>query len=390
MTVLPGGTIGMLGSGQLGRMFAFAAHRLGYHVVVYSPDANSPAGQAADREFAAAYDDEDRLREFARQADVVTLEFENIPLTTVKVVEEFAPVRPGPNVLAVAQNRIREKSTLRDAGLPVPKFVAVESSENIIAFLASQTRDQRGVLKSAEAGYDGKGQTIVEGSTDADAAWQRIGNASAIIEELVEFDCEVSVIGARGIDGRIECFGPVLNYHSNHILDVSVAPAVGVAEHLKREAVEITQAVLETLDVIGVLCVEFFVTTDGRLLINEIAPRPHNSGHLTIEAAVTSQFEQQVRAVCGLPLGSMQQLVPAAMANLLGDHLLPGPVPWKRLLAEPNVKLHLYGKAAARIGRKMGHVTATASQPEDAERIVREARDLLAATTLAARQNCAT
>ncbi|MEZ6059159.1 MAG: 5-(carboxyamino)imidazole ribonucleotide synthase [Planctomycetaceae bacterium] len=380
MTFLPGSTIGMLGSGQLGRMFAFAAHQLGYRIVVYSPDRNSPAGQAANREISAAYDDADALRKFAKSVNVVTLEFENIPIPTVEVVEQFVPVRPGPHVLAVAQNRIREKSTLQRAGLPVPKFVAVQSADDITTFLQSETTNQRGVLKSAEAGYDGKGQTIAEGILDTADAWNRIGNASAIIEELVDFRCEVSVIGARGIDGQIECFGPVLNHHSNHILDVSIAPAMGLAASLNLEAIEITRSVLESLDVVGVLCVEFFVTSDGRLLINEIAPRPHNSGHLTIEAAVTSQFEQQVRAVCGLPLGSMEQIRPAAMANLLGDHLLPGPPAWERLLANPEIKLHLYGKDEARIGRKMGHLTSMADTPEDAQRIVRNARKSLVVT----------
>ncbi len=377
MSIFPGGTIGVLGSGQLGRMLAMAAHTLGYRVHVFSPDTDTPAGQAATREITASYDDVDALRAFASGVDVVTLEFENIPLGAIDVVERIVPVRPGRQVLATAQNRIVEKSTLRNAGLPVADHAAVRCSSDIVQFIEQCGDAGRVVLKSAEAGYDGIGQTIVEGTFDADAALSRIDTESAIVEKLIEFECELSVIGSRSDKGDVECFGPVLNRHRDHILDTSVAPAENLSPTVRAEAIEMTRTVLEQLDVCGVLCVELFYTTGGQLLINEIAPRPHNSGHLSIEAAVCSQFEQQVRAVCGLPLGSMQQVRPAAMANLLGQHVA-GVTDWSSLLSWPTVKLHLYGKEDPRSRRKMGHLTATAANSAAAEsQVLRARRDLM-------------
>jgi len=384
MTIPPGATIGLLGSGQLGRMFAGAAHQLGYRVHVFSPDADSPAGQVSEQEISSPYDDVDALTKFAQHVDIVTLEFENIPLTAVNAIERFVPVRPGPDVLAAAQNRIVENSSLRKAGLPVPVFATVAGPNDIRTFLSRPNATAQAVLKSAEAGYDGKGQTRVSTSDDAADALSRIGTSNAIVEELVNFQLELSVIGARSPDGHIQCFGPIVNDHQNHILDVSVAPAEGIDPGICAEAIEITRCVLEHFDVTGVLCVEMFLTTDGRLLVNEIAPRPHNSGHLTIEACVTSQFEQQVRTVCGLPLGSMELLRPAAMANLLGDHLAAPTTDVTAALQSPDVKLHLYGKRDPRLKRKMGHITATAATSTVAESLVRAARRAIAGTATAA------
>jgi 5-(carboxyamino)imidazole ribonucleotide synthase len=370
----PGGTIGMLGSGQLGRMFVHAAQQMGYRVHVYSPDANSPAGQAANKEIAAAYNDTDALRSFASEVDVVTLEFENIPTDTIDIVSEIVPVHPGRNVLNVAQNRIREKTTIRSFGLPVPDFAVVESADDIVRFLANHEK-HGGVLKSAESGYDGKGQARVETADSAAAALESIGHAAAIIEEFVPYQFETSVISARSPRGEVKSYAPIVNMHHNHILDISIAPSPLISAKLSAELVDIAENLMTSLEVIGVLCVEFFYANDGRILINEIAPRPHNSGHLTIEACVTSQFQQQVRAVCDLPLGSPTLVQPAAMVNLLGQHLSPHQPNFEKLFARPNTNLHLYGKAAPRDGRKMGHITVTAADASAAEAEVRAARE---------------
>jgi 5-(carboxyamino)imidazole ribonucleotide synthase len=374
----PGATIGVLGSGQLGRMFAIAARRMGYRVHTFSPDDDTPTGQVADREIQAAYDDLDAVRDFARGVSVVTFEFENIPAPTAAAAAEFAPVRPGGDVLYTTQHRLREKTYLRDHGFPVVPFAAVRSVDELTAAL--QKLGSPAVLKTAGWGYDGKGQCKIGTSSDAAAAWQSVDTHEAVLEAFVDFDCEVSVVAARGLDGSIVDFGPIRNAHANHILDVSVAPA-GVPEAVEREAVRIAHGVLESLQVIGVLCVEFFVARDGRLMINELAPRPHNSGHLTFDACVTSQFEQQLRAICGLPLGSTERLRPAAMANLLGDRWQSGPPNWSAACAFPNVKLHLYGKEEARPGRKMGHLTAMADTPDEAVRTVIAARNALGSTS---------
>ena len=379
--ILPGATLGVLGSGQLGRMFAIAARRLGYRVHVLSPDDDTPTGQVADLEVRADYLDLDRVAEFARGVSVVTFEFENVPAETTSICERFAPVRPAGSVLFTSQNRRREKTYLREAGLPVTPFVSVESVAQLIAAL--HELGAPAVLKTADWGYDGKGQVVIRSVDEASAAWQKLGVPQAILEAFIDFDSELSVVAARGLTGDFASYGPIGNSHSHHILDLSVCPA-RVSSSVAREAVEIARAVLEKLDVIGVLCVEFFLTRDGRLLINETAPRPHNSGHLTIDAHVTCQFEQQVRAICGLPLGSSEQRSPSAMANLLGDLWMPSDAApshepnWPAVLGHSNVKLHLYGKREARPGRKMGHLTALASSVDEAERIARAARDAMA------------
>jgi 5-(carboxyamino)imidazole ribonucleotide synthase len=327
-------------------------------------------------EINAPYDDLDAVRRFARQVSVVTFEFENVPAATAAAAADCAAVRPAGSVLHTTQHRLREKNFLRSRGFPVTKFLPVRSA----AELAGAVRELGlpSVLKTAGWGYDGKGQIKLTQLAEVDDAWQRLQTDEAVLEAWVDFECEASVVAARGLDGSLVDYGVIANTHRHHILDVSLAPAP-LPARITQEAVAIAHAVLEALDVVGVLCVEFFVTTDGALLINELAPRPHNSGHLTFDASVTSQFEQQLRAICGLPLGSPRFLCPAAMANLLGDLWETAEPDWSRLCACPNVKLHLYGKTAARPGRKMGHLTALADEAGATLRDVLAARETLTA-----------
>jgi 5-(carboxyamino)imidazole ribonucleotide synthase len=353
--ILPGSVVGVLGSGQLGRMFAIAARRMGYRVHTLSPDTDTPTGQVADVEVVASYDDLDKVAEFARGVAVVTFEFENVSAAATETAARYAPVRPAGSVLHTTQQRIREKRFLARHGLPVTPYREVRTETDLDAAVAALGTPA--ILKTAGFGYDGKGQVRVTSPAAAREAWDLIGRAEAVLEAFVDFACEVSVVAARGAGGAFAHYGVVENRHERHILDVTVAPAA-VPERTAREAVEIARTVLEKLDVVGVLCVEFFVTRSGGLLINELAPRPHNSGHFSFDACITSQFEQQLRAVCGLPLGSTELLRPAAMANLLGDLWEKGEPDWAAAAAHPNVKLHLYGKLAPRPGRKMGHLTA--------------------------------
>jgi len=373
--VLPGATVGILGSGQLGRMLALAARRMGYRVHVFSPDSDSPAGQVADREWSADYEDLESVGEFARSVGVVTLEFENVPAATVEEVSSAVPVRPGQRALHTAQNRLREKTFLHEGGFPAAPFREVRERSALEDALRSI--GVPAVLKTAGFGYDGKGQSRIPAAEDAAGAWEAVGG-EAILESWVDFEKEISVVATRGVDGSFAHYGAVENAHDHHILDVTVAPA-DVPPEVEAGAVEITRGVFEELELVGTACVEFFVAPGGRLLVNEIAPRPHNSGHWTIEGAVTSQFEQQLRAVCGLPLGGTGRSRPAAMANLLGDLWAGGEPDWEAVCSVPEVKLHLYGKAEPRPGRKMGHLTAVAETAEAAESLVREAREKLAA-----------
>jgi 5-(carboxyamino)imidazole ribonucleotide synthase len=369
--ILPGATVGVLGSGQLGRMFAIAARRMGYRVHTFSPETDTPTGQVADVEVTAPYRDLDRVREFARNVSVVTFEFENVPAETAAAAEEFAPVRPAGSVLHITQNRLREKGFLTSVGLPVATYSPVHSLDELRAGVRTQGCPL--MLKTAGFGYDGKGQVMIRRAEDADAAWDAVARCPAVLESFVDFEMEVSVVAARTLKGEFSHFGVVQNEHRRQILDVTHAPAP-VSEQVRRDAIEIARVVLEKLDVVGVLCVEFFLARDGRLLINELAPRPHNSGHFTFDACVTSQFEQQLRTVCGLPLGSPERLCNAAMANLLGDLWHDGEPNWNAALALSGVKLHLYGKMQPRPGRKMGHLTALGP---DASDVVRRARDML-------------
>lgn len=370
--ILPGAVIGVLGGGQLGRMFAIAARRMGYRVHTLSPDADTPTGQVADVEIIAAYEDLDAVRKFSEGVSVVTFEFENVPSATAEAAASHAPVRPSGSILHTTQHRLREKTFLSGAGFPITPFLPVRSIKDLQQALERLGRPA--VLKTADFGYDGKGQALIGLTDDAEAAWRSIGSVEAVLEAFVDFERELSVVAARGIDGSFAHYGAIENAHCNRILDVSVAPAC-VPPEVADKAVEIARGVLDQLDVVGVLCVEFFLTRSGKLLINELAPRPHNSGHLTFDACVTSQFEQQLRAVCGLPLGSAELLRPAAMSNLLGDLWQGGEPDWAAVCAFPAAKLHLYGKLTPRPGRKMGHITALGHSAEVAEGIVRAARD---------------
>jgi 5-(carboxyamino)imidazole ribonucleotide synthase len=377
--ILPGATIGVLGGGQLGRMFAMAARRLGYRVHTLAPDHDTPTGQIADVEINASYDDMDAVRAFAQAVDVVTFEFENVSADAVTEAERHAIVRPNGRSLAIAQHRIKEKSFLAGHGLPVARFAAVRVEADLAPAIAAIGCPS--VLKTATSGYDGKGQIKIERPPDLAGAWDALGRHEAVLEAFLDLDREISVIGARGVGGDWSHFGPIENEHLRHILDVSVAPA-GVPAATAALAVEITRRVMDALDFVGVLCIEFFIARDGRLVVNELAPRPHNSGHLTFDACRTSQFEQQLRAVCGLPLGSPEMLQPAsAMANLLGDLWEGGEPDWAAALALADVKLHLYGKSSPRAGRKMGHLTVLAGSPAEAKSRVLAARRALHRTS---------
>jgi 5-(carboxyamino)imidazole ribonucleotide synthase len=356
-------------------MFAMAARRLGYRVHTLAPDHDTPTGQIADLEINASYDDLDAVRAFARAVDVVTFEFENVSADAVAEAERHAIVRPNGRSLAIAQHRIKEKAFLAEHGLPVAPFAPVRVEADLAAAIEAVGRPS--VLKTATSGYDGKGQIKIERSADLAPAWEALDRREAVLEAFLDLDREISVIGARGVGGDWSYFGPIENEHRRHILDVSVVPA-GVPAATAALAVEITRRVMDALDFVGVLCIEFFIARDGRLVVNELAPRPHNSGHLTFDACRTSQFEQQLRAVCGLPLGSPEMLQPAAaMANLLGDIWEGGEPDWAAALALADVKLHLYGKSSPRPGRKMGHLTVLAGSPAEAKSRVLAARDLL-------------
>ncbi len=373
-TILPGRTLGVLGSGQLGRMFAIAAREMGYRVHTYSNEVDSPTGQIADREFTGAYDDLDCMQAFAKTVDVVTFEFENISARAVQAIEAHVPVRPAGSVLHTSQDRIREKSTLQQAGLPVTPFRAINNKQDLLN--AAKELGCSAILKTTRWGYDGKGQRSIESAEQAVACWDELGNVESIYEQKIDFAAEVSVVAARNSQGEIVCCGPIRNEHRNHILDLSVYPDPAM-QPLEKRAREITRGVLETLEVVGVMCVEMFVTRENELLINEVAPRPHNSGHLTIDASPCSQFEQQVRAICNLPLGEMTPAQPAAMANLMGELWEAGTPRWEKALQFPGVRLHLYGKQEARPARKMGHLTAVAETAELASERVLNARKAL-------------
>jgi 5-(carboxyamino)imidazole ribonucleotide synthase len=375
---LPGSTIGVMGGGQLGRMFAIAARRMGYRVHTFSPDEDTPTGQLADREVAASYHDAEAVRDFARGIDVLTFEFENVPTATVEWAAEFCEVRPAANVLHICQHRLREKQFLAGAGLPLSRFVPVNNA----AELADALRQvgAPAVLKTASFGYDGKGQRKIELRDDPAKVWESFGGSQAVLEQFVDFEKEVSVIVARGADGQMAAYPVCENLHRNHILDVTVVPA-GISSEVDVQARVLAGNVAENLDLVGLLAVEMFMMKDGTLLINELAPRPHNSGHFSFDASVTSQFEQQLRAVCGLPLGSTESLRPAAMVNLLGDLWVKGEPNWVAAAAMPYVKIHLYGKAEPRPGRKMGHLVAFGSSREEAMHHALEARAALLKTT---------
>ena len=347
---------------------------MGYRVHTFSPESDTPTGQVADIETSASYDDLDRVREFAKSVDVVTFEFENVPSKTVEASAEFVCVHPKGEILHTTQNRLREKTFLSANGFPVTPYRHIKTIDDL--YRAAEALGYPSVLKTAGFGYDGKGQAKVRAHSDLDEAFATMDGREAILEAFVAFEKEFSVVCARDHAGNFAHYGVIENEHANHILDVSFAPGL-VSESVFNEAVDIARDIAETFGYVGTMCVEFFLTTDGKVLVNEIAPRPHNSGHLTFGPCASSQFEQQVRAVCGLPLGSTEFFRPAAMANLLGEVWQNGEPNWAAALNDRSVKLHLYGKADAKPGRKMGHLTATAGTAADAATAVRAARERL-------------
>lgn len=370
--VLPGAVIGVLGGGQLGRMFTLAARRMGYRVDVFAPEDDTPAGQIAYNEIRAPYEDVDAIKRFASNVSVMTFEFENVPAAAVAAAARHAAVRPAGDVLHATQDRLREKAALTRLGLPVADYAEIREESDLHGAVEDLGGDC--ILKSASSGYDGKGQRRVAGQDEALAAWNELGRQPAALEAVVAFEREVSVVGARDVHGEVLLYQPFENAHENHILDVTLSPA-RIRESSRAAALEVARTVLDGLDVVGVACVEMFVLGDGEVVVNEIAPRPHNSGHLTIDAHATCQFEQQVRAVCGLPLGDVSALTPAAaMANLLGDLWSDGTPDWTACLRHPGIALHLYGKGEARPGRKMGHLTVCGEDLATVERSVRDAR----------------
>ncbi len=369
--ITPNATIGVFGSGQLGRMFAIEARQMGYRVHTFSPESDTPTGQVADYETCAEYGDLDAVEKFAKSVAVVTFEFENVPFETVERAAQSIEVFPHGEVLHIAQHRLREKIFLQTNGFPVTEFRHLKTIETLKK--AALEIGIPAILKTAGFGYDGKGQAKIEAIEDCETAFAQIEANDAVLEAFVDYEKEVSVVAARDFAGNFAHYGVIENRHEHRILDVSFAPAQ-ISDKIRNEAIEITRGILEKLRVVGVMTVEFFLTKTGKLLVNELAPRPHNSGHLTIDACVGSQFEQQLRAVCGLPLGAVEYLKPAAMANLLGDLWKNGEPNFAEALKNKAVKLHLYGKQEARSGRKMGHLTALAETAEEAVKIVERAR----------------
>ena len=366
--ILPGQTIGVLGGGQLGRMFAQAAQTLGYRVHVFEPQANCPAGAVANREFNASYDDIAALAEFARTVDVVTYEFENIPAEPLAALASLVPLHPRAEVLHLCQNRQREKTWLRAHDFPHVRFAEALDGD-IVAAVAQVGLPC--VVKTADFGYDGKGQMKLASAGDLEQAAAIFRGRRCVVEAWCEFSCELSVIVARSSAGQARAFPVAENIHTHHILDFSIVPA-RIAPEIAHAAEALAARIAEKLGVVGLLAVELFLTTKGELLVNELAPRPHNSGHWSLDGGETSQFEQHVRAVCGLPLGDPGVREPTVMVNILGDAWrwaegkVAGAPDWAAILAASHAKLHLYGKAEPRPGRKMGHFTVRAADVETA------------------------
>ena len=374
MKALPGSTLGMLGGGQLGRMFTIAARTMGYDVIVLDPDTESPAGKLATDHICTAYDDKNALDDLAKRCDVVTTEFENVPASTLEQMAAHGPVRPGAHAVTITQDRIHEKNFLKDSGFPTAPFAVIHSLEDLQSSIA--TIGTPSILKVSRFGYDGKGQYGINTREDIDAAWKSLNGEACVLEQRMLLDIEVSVVLARGINGEVVTFPVAENIHEHGILDVSIVPA-RVDDGMRQQAIDMATRIAEQLEYIGVMAVEFFIS-GGKLLVNEIAPRPHNSGHYTLDACITNQFEQQVRAVCGLPLGDTRLLSPVVMINMLGDLWPKGQNPdWKKLLDYPNIKLHLYGKKEARPGRKMGHYNVIADSVEKALKLALETQKKL-------------
>ncbi len=370
-------TIGIFGGGQLGRMLAMAARALDFRTVSLDPAADCPASQVTDHHITAAYDDLDAAQELAERSDVVTYEFENVDARAIEHIAELKPVYPSPAVLRVCQDREVEKSTLRKLGIAVPEFRVVRSG--VDALSAVQEVGVPVVMKTTRWGYDGKGQSVIQNEDDVDDAFEGLGgseDAPVIVEGFVDFEMEVSVVCARNLNGEMRAFPVSENLHVNGILDTSIVPA-RCSDGVKDEAVGVAMRIAEGLDVIGLIAVEMFVTRDGEVLVNELAPRPHNSGHYTIEGCETSQFEQLARVMVGMPMGDVTLRSPTVMVNLLGDvwEATDGSPDWSAVLAMPRAHLHLYGKSGYRIGRKMGHITVTGETVEEALSVATAARE---------------
>jgi 5-(carboxyamino)imidazole ribonucleotide synthase len=348
--IAPGGVIGIIGGGQLGRMTAMAAARLGYHVHVFCPEHDSPASEVAREVTVAPYNHTKALEEFAKSVDVVTFEFENIPHESIELLEKIVPVHPSSALLRISRNRLREKDFVNDIGIDTADYAEITGVASIKEAL--EEFEFPCILKTTEMGYDGKGQVKLTAESNLDEAWAALQTDEAILEAFVPFVMEISVLVARRADGEMAVYPPVQNVHENHILKETIFPAP-ITEEMAQEAVRIAGTIAEESKLVGLLAVEMFVLEDGSIRVNEMAPRPHNSGHWTLDAAMTSQFEQQVRAICGLPLGSTMPLCGARTVNLLGDDVHA----WEQYLQDPFARLHVYGKAEARAGRKMGHVT---------------------------------
>lgn len=369
--ILPGATLGVLGGGQLGRMFTLAAHSMGYRVWVLDPDPDSPTGRMADRHLQAAYDDAEALEHMAAGCAAVTTEFENVPAETLEFLEARLPVRPGSKAVAIARDRIREKTFIRDLGLATAPFFAITSAAELEPACAALSMPA--LLKTAQLGYDGKGQIGVDNLEQAQLAFADLNQAPCILEECMQLEQELSVVLARSVGGQTAVYPVGENMHVNGILDTTRVPG-RVPEDVAGKACDMALQLADAMDYCGVLAVEFFISSDGQLLINEMAPRPHNSGHYSIDACLTSQFEQQVRTLCGLPPGSTRLLSPAVMVNVLGKLWNAGTPRWQYLFAEGHTALHLYGKEEARPGRKMGHFTCMAEDSAQAMRIAERVR----------------
>jgi 5-(carboxyamino)imidazole ribonucleotide synthase len=374
MKTLPGSTIGMLGGGQLGRMFTIAARSMGYEVIVLDPDTDSPAGKLATDHVCANYSDQTALDYMAKTCDVVTTEFENVPASTLEALAASCPVRPGAQAVTITQDRIHEKTFLRDNGFPTAPFAVIRDKADLEPGL--EAVKSPAILKVSRFGYDGKGQYGIDSTSDLNDAWQALQGNESVLEQRVPLDQEVSVVLARSTDGKTITYPVAENVHQAGILDVSMVPA-RIDSSVADQVVSMATKIATALDYIGVMAVEFFIS-NGKLLVNEIAPRPHNSGHYTLDATVTSQFEQQVRAVCGLPLGDTRLLSPVVMVNLIGDLWQENKPPaWEALLSHANAKLHLYGKREARPGRKMGHYNVLAPELEEAIKLAADIKSQL-------------
>ena len=361
--VLPGALLGVLGGGQLGRMFVHAAQAMGYRVTVLDPDPHAPAAAAADHHLCAPYDDPQALDELAATCAAVTTEFENVPADALRRLAEHTRVAPSADAVAIAQDRIREKNFIRDAGLSVVPFAVLRSAADISADACAGCLP--GIVKTARLGYDGKGQVRVETLEEVRAAFAELKNVPCILEKRVDLACEISVVLARSTDGTVRCFPVGENQHRGGILDLTIVPA-RISPATAASALDMATRLATALDYVGTLGVELFVLQGGEVLVNEMAPRPHNSGHYTQDATRSSQFDQQVRAMCGLPLGDPQLMSPVAMLNVMGDMWATGTPEWASVLAHDGARLHLYGKREARPGRKMGHINVLAGNADAA------------------------